>query len=47
VIVVSKASPLIAGLNMGLGALFAALFGEVLIPPAVRQEVFTSRSQPS
>jgi predicted nucleic acid-binding protein len=47
VIVVSKASPLIAGLNMGLGVLFAALFGEVFMLPAVRQEVFTSRPQPS
>ena len=46
-IVVSNASPLIAGLNIGLGAIFEALFGEVFIPPAVRQEVFTSRPQPS
>jgi predicted nucleic acid-binding protein len=47
VIVVSNSSPLIAGLDIGLGAIFAALFGEVFIPPAVRQEVFTSRPQPS
>jgi predicted nucleic acid-binding protein len=47
VIVVSNASPLIAGLDVGLGAIFEALFGEVFIPPAVHQEVFTSRPQPS
>ena len=46
-IVVSNASLLIAGLDIGLGAIFEALFGEVFIPPAVRQEVFTSRPQPS
>ena len=46
-IVVSNASPLIAGLDMGLGAIFEALFGKVFIPPAVRQEVFTNRPQPS
>jgi len=47
VIVVSNASPLITSLDIGLGAIFEALFGEVFIPPAVRQEVFTSRPQPS
>ena len=46
-IVVSNASPLIAGLDIGLGAILEALFGEVFMPPAVRQEVFTSRLQPS
>jgi predicted nucleic acid-binding protein len=47
VIVVSNSSPLIAGLDIGLGAIFEALFGEVFMPPAVRHEVFTSRPQPS
>jgi predicted nucleic acid-binding protein len=47
VIVVSNSSPLIAGGDIGLGAIFEALFGEVLIPPAVCQEAFTSRPQPS
>ena len=46
-IVVSNSSPLIAGADIGLEDVFAALFREVLIPLAVRQEVFTSRSQPS
>ena len=46
-IVVSNASPLIAGLDIGIGAIFEALFGAVFIPPAVRQEVFTNRPQPS
>jgi hypothetical protein len=44
VIVVSNASPLIAGLDIGLGAILEALFGEVFIPPAVRQEVFTRKN---
>jgi predicted nucleic acid-binding protein len=47
VIVVSNSSPLIAVIDIGLGALVTALFGEVFMPPAVRQEVFTNRSQPS
>jgi hypothetical protein len=47
VIVVSNSSPLIAGADMGMEAIFEALFGEIIIPPAVRQEVFTSRPQPS
>lgn len=46
-IVVSNASPLIAALDIGLEAVFAALFGAVFIPPAVRHEVFTSRPQPA
>lgn len=46
-IVVSNSSPLIAGADIGMEAIFEALFGEVIIPPAVRQEAFTSRPQPS
>jgi hypothetical protein len=46
VIVVSNSNPLIAGAGIGIEAIFEALFGEVIIPPAVRQEVFTSRPQP-
>ena len=46
-IVVCNSSPLIAGVDLGLGEIYEALFGEVLIPPAVRQEVFASRPQPS
>lgn len=46
-IVVSNSSPLIAGADIGLGAIFETLFGEILIPPAVRQEVFTRQPQPS
>ncbi len=45
-IVVSNASPLIACENVGLGDVFEALFGEVYIPLAVRQEVFAGRSLP-
>jgi predicted nucleic acid-binding protein len=47
VIVVSNASPLIAGVDIGIEAIFEALFGEIVIPAAVREEVFTSRPQPS
>jgi predicted nucleic acid-binding protein len=47
VIVVSNASPLIAGADIGLGAIFEALFGEIFIPPARRQDVFTRHPQPS
>lgn len=46
-IVVSNSSPLIAGADIGLGPIFEALFGEIFIPPAVRQEVFTRQPQPS
>jgi predicted nucleic acid-binding protein len=45
--VISNSSPLIAMIDVGLGATLDALFGAVLIPPAVRQEVFTNRSQPA
>ena len=45
--VVSNASPLIAMIDVGLGAILDALFGEVLVPPAVRHEVFANRSQPA
>jgi uncharacterized protein len=44
--VVSNSSPLIAGLDMGLGTVFEALLEEVYIPPAVRHEVFASRPKP-
>jgi predicted nucleic acid-binding protein len=44
---VSNSSPLIAIIDVGLGAILDALFGEALIPPAVRQEVFANRSQPT
>jgi len=47
VIVASNSSPLIAMIDVGLGAILDALFGDILIPPAVRQEVFTNRSQPA
>ena len=46
-IVVSNSSPLIAGADVGVEAIYESLFGEVVIPPAVRQEAYTSRSQPS
>lgn len=37
-IVVSNSSPLIAGADIGIESILEALFGEVIIPPAVRQE---------
>ena len=44
-IVVSHASSLIAGADIGLETVFEALFGEAFIPLAVRQEVYTPGSQ--
>ncbi len=45
--VVSNASPLIACERLGLAQVYATLFGEVHIPPAVRHEVFATAVLPS
>ena len=45
--VVSNASPLIACERLGLAHVYATLFGEVHIPPAVRQEVFATAVLPT